>query len=153
MRTFTPFGNRVVLQQAEAITKTESGIQLTGGAVERPAEATVLSVGPDVRVVQPGDVVAYPRFAGTEVEVDGTSVLVLDAGELIGKLSPALETEIIRSEPYSPPTLSLLPNGDQPGVTMPDGSPIPVGSKRLSAGRGWEVRTAERWEPMPQPVG
>ena len=41
-----PLGDRVVLKQLEAETRTKSGIVLTTASQEKPQEAEVVAVGP-----------------------------------------------------------------------------------------------------------
>lgn len=89
MRQLEPFGERVVLRAEKPKDVTDSGLVLAPGAIEAPAEAVVLACGPDVQVVQAGDRVIYPKYAGTEVSIDGDTVLVMKASELTGKLVSA----------------------------------------------------------------
>ena len=67
-----PLGDRVVIQVAEAETKTASGIILADTAKEKPMKGVVVAVGPgefkdgqrspmDVKV---GDAVIYSKYAG-----------------------------------------------------------------------------------------
>ena len=48
----TPLGDRVVLKQLEAETKTKSGIVLTTATQEKPQEAEVIAVGPGTEDVK-----------------------------------------------------------------------------------------------------
>lgn len=91
-----PLRNRVVLKQIEPEEQTtESGIVIPDTAQEQPQKAEVIAVGPGKRengkVVEPdvaeGDTVLYSKYAGTEVEVSGQEYLVLDADNVLAKVS------------------------------------------------------------------
>ena len=86
-----PLGDRVVIQVAEAETKTASGIILADTAKEKPMKGVVVAVGPvefkdgqrspmDVKV---GDAVIYSKYAGTEVKVDGEDYLVCRQSDIL----------------------------------------------------------------------
>lgn len=77
---FVPLGDRVLVRVHQAKTQTESGLMLAPDAVEVPETGDVLSVGPLVQVVKPGDIVIYPKWSGTEVKA-GT---VFREAEIIG---------------------------------------------------------------------
>ena len=47
-----PLGDRVVLKQIEAETKSKGGIILTSSAQEKPQEAEVIAVGPGTEDVK-----------------------------------------------------------------------------------------------------
>lgn len=91
-----PLRNRVVLKQIEPEEETtESGIVIPDTAQEQPQKAEVIAVGPgkqeNGKVVEPevaeGDTVLYSKYAGTEVEVSGQEYLVLDADNVLAKVS------------------------------------------------------------------
>ena len=76
-----PLADRVVIKLVEAEEKTKAGIILTSAAQEKPQVAEVIAVGPgktndDGKVVpvalKVGDKVIASKYAGTEVELDGT---------------------------------------------------------------------------------
>lgn len=91
-----PLRNRVVLKQIEPEEETtESGIVIPDTAQEQPQKAEVIAVGPgkqeNGKVVEPdvveGETVLYSKYAGTEVEVSGEEYLVLDADNVLAKVS------------------------------------------------------------------
>ena len=62
---------------------------------ERSLRGTVLAVGPGLPLgggkrqemdVEEGDVVAFAKFAGTKLSVDGSEVLILDEDKVLAKL-------------------------------------------------------------------
>ena len=86
-----PLGDRVILKQDEAETTTASGFILAKAETEKPQTGTILAVGegkPDkdgnlIPVpVKVGDRVIYGKFGGTEVELDGETVLILRADDI-----------------------------------------------------------------------
>lgn len=81
---FSPLGSRVVLRVDQAKTESEGGVILAANAVEVPMEATVVSVGPDTKVLHPNDRVLYPKWSGTEVTVDGEVLLLMNEAEVLG---------------------------------------------------------------------
>ena len=89
--TLVPLGDKVVLKQLEAEETTKSGIVLTGQAKEKPQEAEVIAVGPggmvdgkDVKMeVTVGDRVIYSKYAGTEVELDKTSYIIVKQNDIL----------------------------------------------------------------------
>ena len=83
----TPLGDRVVLKQLEAETKTKSGIVLTTATQEKPQEAEVVAVGPgteDVKMeVSVGQKVIYSKYAGTDVEVDEETYIIVKQSDIL----------------------------------------------------------------------
>ena len=87
----TPLGDRVVLKQLEAETKTKSGIVLTTATQEKPQEAEVIAVGPGgvvdgkevVMQVKVGDKVIYSKYAGTDVKLDGEEYVIVRQSDIL----------------------------------------------------------------------
>ena len=94
--TLTPLGDKVVVQRTEAEEATAGGIVLPDSAREKPAEGRVLSVG-DGRLtkdgtraalqVHDGDRVLFASYAGTEIEVDGQTLLILSESDILAVLT------------------------------------------------------------------
>ena len=86
-----PLGDKIVLKQLEAEETTKSGIVLTGQAKEKPQEAEVIAVGPGGMVdgkevtmqVKAGDKVIYSKYAGTDVELDGTKYIIVKQSDIL----------------------------------------------------------------------
>ncbi len=92
MAAIKPLGDRVVVRPEAAEEKTESGLYIPDTAKEKPQRGTIVSVGPgrvedgkkiDMSVGE-GDTVLYGKYAGTEIELDGETVMVLRESELLG---------------------------------------------------------------------
>ena len=89
----TPIDDRVLLKPHEAEEKTASGIYLPEQAKEKPMTGEVLAVGPGklkddgnraALSVKKGDTVLFGKYAGTEVELDDESYMILRESELLG---------------------------------------------------------------------
>jgi chaperonin GroES len=92
----TPLGDRVILKQDDAETKTASGILIASSAQEKPQRGTVIAVGEgkldnNGNLVKPGvqagDSVIYSKYGGTEVTVDGEDYLILRADDIFAVYS------------------------------------------------------------------
>jgi chaperonin GroES len=90
-----PLGDRVIVKQSEAETKTKSGILLPDAAKEKPTRGTVISVGAgktdDKGKLIPidlkaGNTVIYGKYSGTEVEVEGNKFVILRESDVLGVL-------------------------------------------------------------------
>ena len=86
-----PLGDRVVLKQLVAEETTKSGIVLTGQTKERPQQAEIIAVGPGGVVdgkeiemhVEVGQKVIYSKYAGTEVELDNESYIIVKQNDIL----------------------------------------------------------------------
>ena len=86
-----PLGDRVVLKQFEAETKTKSGIVLTTATQEKPQEAEVVAVGPGGMVdgkevtmqVKVGDKVIYSKYAGNEVKLEDEEYIIVKQNDIL----------------------------------------------------------------------
>lgn len=72
-----PLADRIVLEQVESEEKTSSGIILPDSAKEKPEQAKVVAVGPDVKGLKTGDMVLYTKYGPNEVKVDGNEYLIV----------------------------------------------------------------------------
>lgn len=90
--SITPLADRVVVQPKEAEEKTASGIIIPDTAKEKPQQGLVLAVGPGrvengtmvETTVKEGDTVLYGKYAGTEVTLDGETVLIMRESDILG---------------------------------------------------------------------
>ena len=85
-----PLSDRVVILPNPAEEKTAGGLFIPDTAKEKPLMGTVKAVGPgtaEVKMeVKEGDVVMYGKYAGTEVEIDGTSYLIMKQADIMAVL-------------------------------------------------------------------
>ncbi len=87
-----PLADRVVLKPIEAEETTASGIVLPGKEKEKPQQAEILEVGPggvvdgkEIKMeVKKGEKVIYSKYAGTEVELDDkTKVIIVRQSDIL----------------------------------------------------------------------
>ncbi|GMI88538.1 chaperonin 20, CHLOROPLAST CHAPERONIN 10 [Hibiscus trionum] len=95
-----PLGDRVLVKIKEAEQKTEGGILLPTTAQSKPQGGEVVAVGEGKTVgktklessVKTGAKVIYSKYAGTEVEFNGSNHLILKEDDIVG----ILETDDIK---------------------------------------------------------
>ena len=80
-----PLGGRVLVRVLAEPATTPSGIVLPDTAKETPQRGEVVAVGDDEELirVEPGDVVLYPKYTGSEVALDGEEHLIMEAADLL----------------------------------------------------------------------
>ena len=82
-----PLADRVVIEPAEAETKTSSGIIIPDTAKEKPQRGTIVAAGPGKKdepiTVKVGDVVLYGKYAGTEITIDGKDYLIMKESDVL----------------------------------------------------------------------
>ena len=83
----TPLHDRVIVQAAEAETKTAGGIIIPDTAKEKPQKGTVVAVGSGKKdepmTVKNGDTVLYGKYAGTEISIDGKDLLIMRESDIL----------------------------------------------------------------------
>ena len=85
-----PLADRVLIEPAAAETKTVGGIIIPDTAKEKPLEGTVVAVGTGTKdeemVLKAGDTVLYGKYAGTEIEHEGTKYLIMRQSDVVAVL-------------------------------------------------------------------
>lgn len=80
--------DRVALLQESAETKTKGGIIIPDQAKEKPLIGTVKFVGPGTKdeplEVKVGDRVLFGKYAGTEVDWEGETLVLMREADIIG---------------------------------------------------------------------
>ena len=83
----TPLADKVIVQQAEAETKTASGIIIPDTAQEKPLKGNVVAVGKGTKenpiTVKVGDSVLYGKYAGTELKFEGEDFLIMKESDIL----------------------------------------------------------------------
>ncbi|MFA5626404.1 MAG: co-chaperone GroES [Thiohalomonadaceae bacterium] len=88
-----PLHDRVIVRRKEEERMSAGGIVIPDSAAEKPIQGVVVAVGKgkildngEVRPldVKAGDVVLFGKYAGTEVKVDGETLLVMREEDLVG---------------------------------------------------------------------
>ncbi|MEQ8625692.1 MAG: co-chaperone GroES [Vicingaceae bacterium] len=81
-----PIADRVLVEPAAAEEKTAGGIIIPDTAQEKPQKGKIVAVGngkPDEPMtVKAGDTVLYGKYAGTEVNIEGTDYLIMRESDL-----------------------------------------------------------------------
>lgn len=81
-----PLHDRIVVKRFDGELKTKGGIIIPDTAQEKPAEGSVVAVGPGRALkdgstraleVKVGDQVLFGKYGGTEVELDGEPHVVM----------------------------------------------------------------------------
>jgi chaperonin GroES len=81
-----PLDDFVVVQPSEGEAETRGGLIIPASAETPCRSGIVTAVGPDVNGIEPGDKVLYPRDAGYDIRMAGTSVRVIKREELIARV-------------------------------------------------------------------
>ena len=90
---FRPLHDRVVVEPLEGETKTTGGIIIPDSAKEKPMMGKVIAVGPGSRGddgklhapdVKKGDKILYGKWSGTEVKLDGKTLLIMRESDIMG---------------------------------------------------------------------
>ena len=90
---FKPLHDRVVVEPLEEEEKTAGGIIIPDTAKEKPMQGKVLAVGSGARSddgkiteldVKKGDKVLYGKWSGTEVKLDGKTMLIMRESDIMG---------------------------------------------------------------------
>lgn len=93
---FKPLGSRVLVKRKEAEDVTAGGLIIPERAKERPSEGTVRAVGDGARddrgniipmSVSTGDTVLFGKWSGTEIELNGESLLIISETDILGIVS------------------------------------------------------------------
>ena len=90
-----PMHDRVIVSPLESEEKTAGGIIIPDTAQEKPQEGTVVDVGAGKKNddgalipmdVKKGDRVLYGKWSGTEVKIDGDTLLIMNESDIMGIL-------------------------------------------------------------------
>ena len=82
-----PLADRVLVEPKEAETKTASGLFIPDTAKEKPLKGEVKAVGNGTKdeemILKEGDQVLYGKYAGTEIEFDGTKYMMMRQSDVL----------------------------------------------------------------------
>ncbi len=85
--TIRPLADRVHIEPTAAEEVTLGGIIIPDSAKEKPLKGKVLAVGNGTKdeemTLKEGDTVLYGKYAGTEIEVDGTKYLMMRQSDVL----------------------------------------------------------------------
>jgi chaperonin GroES len=90
-----PLADRVVVRPTEEAEQMRGGLYIPDTAKEKPQQGEIIAVGPG-RIsdqgerlapdLKAGDKVLYGKYSGTEVSVDGESLLILRESDVLAVL-------------------------------------------------------------------
>ena len=82
-----PLADRVLVVPAPAEEKTIGGIIIPDTAKEKPLKGDVVAVGNGTKdeemIVKVGDTVLYGKYAGTELELEGSKYLIMRQSDIL----------------------------------------------------------------------
>ena len=88
-----PLGNRIVAERLEQEEQVSGGIIIPDSAKEKGQTAKVVATGPGSKKddgtlipldVNAGDTVMIGKYAGNEITVDGSDLVILTEDEILG---------------------------------------------------------------------
>lgn len=86
-----PLADRVLIEPTAAETRTSGGIIIPDTAKEKPLQGTIVAVGNGTKdeemILKPGDKVLYGKYAGTELDHEGTKYLIMRQSDVVAILS------------------------------------------------------------------
>lgn len=82
-----PLADRVLISPTPAEEVTMSGIIIPDSAKEKPLRGTIVAVGGGTKdeemVLKEGDVVLFGKYAGSELELEGTKYLIMRQSDVL----------------------------------------------------------------------
>ncbi len=82
-----PLSDRVLVLPNPAEEKTAGGLIIPDTAKEKPLAGKVVAAGPGTAEitmeVKVGDQVLYGKYAGTEINIEGTSYLIMKQSDIL----------------------------------------------------------------------
>ena len=85
-----PLADRVLVKPAPAEEKTVGGIIIPDSAKEKPLKGEIVAVGTGTKdeamVLKAGDQVLYGKYAGTEIELEGTQYLIMRQSDVLATI-------------------------------------------------------------------
>ena len=82
---YTPIGDRVLIRELEAADRTAGGLHIPDPARQRPTKGKILAAGREC-TLKPGDLVAYGKWAGYEVSIEGETLLIIKESEVLARI-------------------------------------------------------------------
>ena len=85
-----PLADRVLIEPTAAETRTSGGIIIPDTAKEKPLQGTIVAVGNGTKdeemILKLGDKVLYGKYAGTELDHEGTKYLIMRQSDVVAIL-------------------------------------------------------------------
>jgi chaperonin GroES len=87
---FKPLADRVLIEPAVAEQVTSSGIIIPDSAKEKPLKGKIIAAGSgkvdEPMTVKVGDEVLFGQYSGTEIKLDGKTLLIMRESDIYGIL-------------------------------------------------------------------
>ena len=87
---FKPNEDRVLVEAAEAETKTSSGLYIPDNSKEKPLKGKVIAIGEGLKdkpvTVKDGDQILYGKYSGTEITIEGKEYLIMRNSDIFGTI-------------------------------------------------------------------
>lgn len=96
--TLEPLADRIVIRPIRESERTAAGLYKPEGAIEKPIRGEVLAVGPgkmtEQGFLQPprvavGEVVVYGKYSGSEIEIEGETLIVIREADIVARVNHA----------------------------------------------------------------
>ncbi|MFC6672997.1 co-chaperone GroES [Marinobacterium aestuariivivens] len=93
-----PLHDRLVVRRLEAETTSKGGILIPDNAKEKPSQGEVIAVGDGTVLdngelrplaVKPGDRVLFGKYSGSELKLDGETLLVMRESDVLAVIENA----------------------------------------------------------------
>ena len=82
-----PLADRVLILPTPAEEVTAAGIIIPDSAKEKPLRGSVIATGNGTKdeemIVKTGDEVLYGKYAGTEIELEGTKYIIMRQSDVL----------------------------------------------------------------------
>ena len=94
--TIRPLHDRVIVRRLAEEEKSAGGIIIPDSAKEKPLQGEIIAVGKgklldngDLRAldVATGDIVMFSTYAGTEIKLDGETLLMMREDDILGVIT------------------------------------------------------------------
>lgn len=86
-----PLADRVLINPTAAEEVTMSGIIIPDSAKEKPLRGTIVAVGTGTKdeemVLKEGDKVLFGKYAGSEIELEGTKYLIMRQSDVLAVIN------------------------------------------------------------------
>ena len=90
---FRPLHDRVLVKRVDQDEKSSGGIIIPDTAQEKPQEGKIIATGPGKKTedgtvvpldVKKGDRVLFGKWSGTEVQIDGEDMMIMNESDIMG---------------------------------------------------------------------
>ncbi len=84
---FEPLGTRIAVKVEEAQSKTASGIIIPDSGKETPSLGKIVAINDMTKEdfdIDLGTTVVFPKYSGTEIEIEKEKLLIIEMDELFG---------------------------------------------------------------------